>query len=640
MFNFPLRRSLPQASLARLEELLAQAERTAEPAPARAIEFGSEALYLSIQLNQEALRHRVELLMGKAHFLNADSKQALNYLESLVHAPLGPRQSTELYYWLGRSYNDQGDAERATTHLVRAAEQAQAAGFGELNAAALNALAEVYYTQGSYVEALTTLNQAVQLARVLGQTHQEAKYLNNIGQIFTRLGNYAAALENLLQAYSLIRQTPDHAENEAAYLLSIGTVHQQMGNLEVAHGCFRQALEWGRNAANRRVECVAFNNLANVALLREDWEAAKGYFEAALAIARDLGNRNFEMDNLDGLGQVYRAQGLSEKAIWNHQMAFQMAQDLKNQEGAVDALLNLGRDYLASGQTEAALAPLEEALGLASRAGRRKSAYEAHLLMGKSYKMLGDFERALEHHESFFAVREQVFEHESRQQGQMLAAQFALERARHERTLMQQLTQQAHSRTAERIEQLELTQLELLDTLAVAGEYRHNPTDEHVFRVAEYAAQIATALGWSGERVEQLRQATLLHDLGKVGVPEGLLEKNGSLEGEERLKVQRHTEIGRALLEPNRSPLLQLAAAIAHSHHERWDGGGYPQGLRGEQIPLAGRIVAIADGFDVMTKGRAYQPAMTAQEATAELKRQSGRQFDPELVEAALKVFR
>ncbi|WP_051195776.1 tetratricopeptide repeat protein [Meiothermus rufus] len=640
MLNPPFRRTQPLPTRARLEELLAQAERSVEQKTAESVKLAQQALHMAQQLGLEAAWQRACLLLGRAHYQNGNSRQALTCLTSLEQARLGPRLSAEWHLIMGRCYNDLGETPLATTHLTKAVEQAQAIGHSDLTTAALNALAGVYYTQGNYVEALTALNQAVQLARVLGQTHQEAKFLNNIGQIFTRMGNYAAALENLLQAYSLIRTIPDNAQNEATYLLSIGALHQQMNNLELAYDCFAKALEWGRSAHNPRVECVALNNLANVLLLQESWERAKEYFEAALALARDLGNKHFEIDNLDGLGQVFRTQGAFEKAILYHQQVLQMAQALEDREGVVEALLNLGRDYLAANWAEEALTALSKALEQAQQQGYLKAVYEAHQLIARAYRYKGQFEQALEHHEAFFRVREQVLEQEKQQQGQMLTAQFALERARHERALMQQLTQQAQSRTAEQIERLEEVQLELLNILATLTEYRHDPNNEHVFRVAEYAAQIATALGWPSERVEELRRASLLHDLGKVGLAEELLEKCGPLTEAERLQMRHHTEIGHELLAPNRSSLLKLAASIAYSHHEHWDGSGYPQGLKGEAIPLEARIVAIADCYDVMTRGRAYQPPLTPLEAAAELKRQKGRQFDPELVEVALKVFR
>ncbi len=640
VLNPSFRRIQPLPTRARLEELMIQAERMVEQKAAQSVELAQQALQMAQQLNLEVAQHRAYLLLGRAHYQNGNSRQALAYLELLEQTPLGSRLSAEWHLMMGRCYSDLGEVQLATTHLTKAVEQARAVGYNDLTTAAFNALAGVYYTQGNYAEALTTLNQAVHLARELGQTYQEAKFLNNIGQIFTRMGNHAAALENLLQAYSLIRTIPDSAQNEATYLLSIGALHQQMNNLELAYDCFSRALEWGRSTQNRRVECVALNNLANLALLQEAWERAQESFEAALALARDLGNKHFEIDNLDGLGQVFRAQGAFEKAIHCHRQVLQMAQALEDQEGVVEALLNLGRDYLAANWAEEALTALLKALELAQQQGYLKAVYAAHQHIALAYRRKGSFEQALEHHEAFFRVREQVLEQERKQQGQMLAAQFALERARHERALLQQLTQQTHSRTAEQIERLEETQLELLNVLAALSEYRRDPSDEHVFRVAEYAAQIATALGWPNERVEELRKATLLHDLGKAGLPEGLLEKGGHLTEDERLQMQRHTEIGRELLESGRSPLLRLAASIAYNHHERWDGSGYPQGLKGEAIPLEARIVAIADCYDVLIWGRPYHPPLTPFEAAAELKRQKGHQFDPKLVRVALEVFR
>ena len=158
----------------------------------------------------------------------------------------------------------------------------------------------------------------------------------------------------------------------------------------------------------------------------------------------------------------------------------------------------------------------------------------------------------------------------------------------------------------------------------------------HVERVAGYVGLIADELGFDAERCSQLSLASTLHDIGKIGVPDAILLKEGPLTPDERGEMERHAERGRAFLEGSDSELVKLAAEIAASHHERWDGTGYPNRLAGEAIPLSGRIVAVADVFDALTSRRTYKKAWPPDEAKAYLAANAGSHFDPACVEAFL----
>jgi putative two-component system response regulator len=190
----------------------------------------------------------------------------------------------------------------------------------------------------------------------------------------------------------------------------------------------------------------------------------------------------------------------------------------------------------------------------------------------------------------------------------------------------------------ERTAQLAGAQAELLERLGRAAEFHDDDTEEHRRRVGEIAAGIAHAMGEPEAEVALLRLAAPLHDVGKVGLPDRVLVKTGELTAEERQIIQSHTSIGGELLGRSKFPVLQLAREIAVSHHERWDGMGYPQGLKGDRISLAARIVAVADTFDVLTHDRPFQKRRPPEEALAEIKRQSGRQFDPSVVDTLVKM--
>lgn len=192
------------------------------------------------------------------------------------------------------------------------------------------------------------------------------------------------------------------------------------------------------------------------------------------------------------------------------------------------------------------------------------------------------------------------------------------------------------SRLSEEEQKASEAQLEILRRLAMAAEFRDDVTGKHAERVGAIAEAMALELGQSAEASALLRQAAPLHDVGKIGIPDSILLKPGSLDGEEFAVMKTHTVIGARLLSKSHSfPLLDLARQIAMSHHERFDGCGYPQGLMGNAIPLSGRIVAVADVFDSLTHERPYKRAFSAGTAVDLMKSQRALHFDP----MALEVF-
>jgi putative two-component system response regulator len=196
---------------------------------------------------------------------------------------------------------------------------------------------------------------------------------------------------------------------------------------------------------------------------------------------------------------------------------------------------------------------------------------------------------------------------------------------------------QLEARVREGTRALEEAQIEIVQRLAMAAEFRDDNTGQHTQRVGQMSALIARQLGMPDSQVTLMRRAAPLHDVGKIGVPDSVLLKLGRLTPEEFNIVKSHTVIGARMLSGGKFPLLRLAEEIAFSHHERWDGTGYA-GLPGSDIPLAGRIVTVADVFDALTQQRPYKAAWPIADAIAEIDRQRGRQFDPAVAEAFLRV--
>ncbi len=186
----------------------------------------------------------------------------------------------------------------------------------------------------------------------------------------------------------------------------------------------------------------------------------------------------------------------------------------------------------------------------------------------------------------------------------------------------------------ERTLELDESQIEILERLAQAAEFRDDDTGQHTRRVGQMAGLLAQTLGLDPCTVDLLRRTAPLHDVGKIGISDLILLKPGKLSSGEFDVMKSHTTIGASLLRGGRSKLVQMAQAIALSHHERWSGGGYPHGLVAGQIPVEGRIVAVVDVFDALTHERPYKEAWPLERAIEEIRSQSGRQFDPEVVAA------
>jgi putative two-component system response regulator len=187
---------------------------------------------------------------------------------------------------------------------------------------------------------------------------------------------------------------------------------------------------------------------------------------------------------------------------------------------------------------------------------------------------------------------------------------------------------------AQRTRALRDNRLLLLHKLGRAAEFRDEETGNHILRMSHGAALIARESGWSAAAADMLRNAAPMHDIGKIGIPDHILRKPGRLTPEEWAVMKTHAEIGARLLEGDDGELMAMACEVAWTHHEQWDGSGYPRGLAGRAIPESGRVCALADVFDALLSTRPYKQAWALPDAVAHIEAQAGRQFDPALVAA------
>ena len=206
------------------------------------------------------------------------------------------------------------------------------------------------------------------------------------------------------------------------------------------------------------------------------------------------------------------------------------------------------------------------------------------------------------------------------------------------RKTIREYNEKLEEKVRERTRDLEETRLEVIQRLGRAAEYRDNETGQHVLRMSHYSARLAKELGMNDEECYLLKLTSPMHDIGKIGIPDGILLKAGALTEGERKIMETHTTIGGKILGGGKSKLIKMAETIALTHQEKWDGTGYPNGLKMEEIPLVGQITAICDVFDALTSKRPYKEAYSIEEAMEYIKSQSGKHFDPHLVQVFVQV--
>ncbi|MFB9994567.1 HD domain-containing phosphohydrolase [Deinococcus oregonensis] len=549
---------------------------------------------------------------------------------------------------MGRVCLNLGQLEDAQDHLQIAIEKAKnypSERAQSIQATALNQLAGVQHHQGLASKALETLQNSLELSKGQNDPKGQSNCLINMANIQTTLGQYGEAIRSLSEAYSLYQKSSKDSKSEASILLNLARAHHLNNDSKLAVDVMKAAYVAARESQDGVIQSIVQLNLGTFLLELEQYKEAEVNLSTALQLNRQLGHALGEMHTLDSLGSLYEQTGKSQQASEWHRQALEIAIAIGATQGELEARLHLGRLHLKAGQFEPALAELQLALELAEKNQSPKEQATAHEALATLFEQQGDLGRSVAHLRALRQIEGELFHAERDRQTRNLTIQFEVERARHDADVYRLRTEVEHEarRTAEQLVQertsdLARAQHEVVTRLAMAAEYRDDTTGEHTRRVGHTSGRIARALGWEEAQISVLGVAARLHDVGKIGIPDSILLKSGKLDANEYNQMQTHTLIGARILSGGRSKLLQLAEEIALTHHERWDGSGYPQGLAQEQIPLSGRIVAVADVYDALTQARPYKPAWTSQQALAEIQRQAGAHFDPAVVEAALAV--
>jgi diguanylate cyclase (GGDEF)-like protein len=640
---------ISMTALANIESLLTDSQVHLAQAPQEAARLALEARTQAHQHQHLFLEAQASLTLARAQLRLGQLGEAFQAAQAGVESAANidePALRLEGLRLLATILREQGDLSQASSYLDEATVVAQQADLPEAEADCLNQQAGIHHSQAEYAQALNKLTQALMIVRTLHNQVSEASFLNNIGILRTELGQYPQALEAFLEAYQLYRNEGHSARNRAGNLASIGNLYMEMGDFDQADRYYELALTETRRASERFIEVQVLQLIAELAFKRQDYLKARDFHRHVAEASKELGLERVLAASLEGLGRAQMALGEPQVATQTLLEVLELASSRGWRTTVLDVLLSLGEACIQLDNLVSARVYGLEALELSRQAGRKRSTYQAHRLLALVHRASGEYIPAIEHLEEYHRLEREVFSEESERQRQTLMNHLELERVRNEADslrlkteLERQAREEAQAKVYQRTQELEHAQLEIVSRLALAAEFRDDATGEHTYRVGRNAAMIAKELGWPPHEVETLRLAARLHDVGKIGIPDAILLKRDRLTVGEYELMKDHTSIGARILSGGRSKILRLAEEIALSHHEYFDGRGYPRGLMGESIPMSGRIVAVADVLDALTHERPYKRAWAVAEALAEIRRQSGRQFDPAAVEACLAAF-
>ncbi len=505
-------------------------------------------------------------------------------------------------------------------------------------AEALYRLAELSYASGLNNEAFAVALEARDLAHQCGAAKSEVSALNLIAAVQYQAANFSEALSSALAALELYRSTNERS-SEGLLLNSLAVIQHSLRDTDRAIVTYEAALMANKGQDRPDLDAITLANMAKVRADRNEHLLAVSLGESALDLAK-LHSPEFVPEILARLAIAYVSLSALDRATSCLDDADGILRDRTGRRvalspGSVVTVRTARGDlYVAQHLRDHALREWSDALELATQASMTEVALTLREKLANLCKEMGRFEHALAHQEARYALNEEMFSRGTDLRIRTLQIQHDTAAARQQSEILRLRTTDLELLVVQRTDQMELFLVESLLRVAVLAECRDADARAHPVRVGDLAAELAAELGETSECVGRLRIAARLHDIGKVAVPDAVLLKPGALTAAEFAIIKTHTTLGAEMLKGSPSPLVQLAAELALSHHERWDGSGYPHGRAGEQIPLGARIVAVADVYDALISARVYKHAWPSVDAVNYVIAGRGTQFEPRVVDA------
>lgn len=523
---------------------------------------------------------------------------------------------------------------------VEALSKIKGAGNAELRLACISDCGKYFYVGGYPDAAIQTAKLAIALASHVNSKPWKRKTLNFLGVVHADRGNVSEALVCYAAALSIARQIED-SEAEISVLMNSGAAFNYAGMFQEAMRCFAKSAE----RANEKPElakyvATALSNLAQSYLLMDEQEL--GFQAIAEALRRSAEPKNAA----EALSRTIREftfvqlaleKGLITEARRHVELCEKYGRWGGTLRSQVLADIARGLCEVHSGKVDTGLVLLANCLVRSNEVNSARS--DALIALVKAFDLVGRPEDALAYLREFLG-------HIRMTRNESISTLLSLPNelpktgrgdiGERELRALEFKESQLRAKVAER--ELFVSRIEMLERLAVTADLREDASGEHGYRVGKLAALLAEDLGWDREKCHAIELAARLHDIGKIAVPDRILLTSEALKEAERHFMCNHTAIGAELLAKSKIPQLRMAEEIARSHHEWWNGRGYPARLSGKRIPLHARIVAIADVFDALTHGRPYEQAWPMDRALEQVRGLRGLQFDPDLTDRFLDL--
>jgi putative two-component system response regulator len=496
---------------------------------------------------------------------------------------------------------------------------------------------QYFYVTGQGFSAIEPASDACQLAEKSNLPALQRRAFTLLGIAQADTGNISAAVECYAKALELARQLGDRV-SECVVWINLGAALFHAAQYRDAIACFEHVIEMSsKDEALTSMRPNAFSNIALCALHLEDF--ARGLRAAETAVNESAP----PVTATDKLSRVLRENHYIrlllevnnlEKARERCEIARAFARESHSPRAEIAAAIAEGLYEVHAGKVDVGISRLTATL---ERSRLVRSMLRDTLgALVKAFEIIGQPERALIYLREMMEATRQV-----QQENALHHLKLHMERLGQisegmgaEETRLARQEAALRGKVAE--QELFKSRIEMLERLAVTAELRDDSTGEHSYRVGMLAGLVAEEYGCDQETCFMVELAARLHDIGKIGVPDAILLKPDKLNDSERQIMRTHTTVGAELLSKSNIPHMQMAEEIARSHHEWWDGGGYPGNVSGSAIPLSARITALADVFDALTHKRPYKEPWSIDSALAEIARLKGSQFDPQLTDVFL----
>lgn len=427
-------------------------------------------------------------------------------------------------------------------------------------------------------------------------------------------------------------------------LVALAINYANAGDIESELELFQKALYYYEKSDNEYSTAVAKNNLAASYLKLNDIEKSKAFVNEALEIEERLGVSYRYPTYLNTAGDIEFTAENYEAAKAFYEKSVELLENFSNMKSRSYAFCRLGLIDWIEGNYETAMESFENALETSKTYNLVRYELTLHKMMSEAFEKTGHFELAYKHLKIYMKLQDESLNEKSKWRVLVDKIDYEIELAKQEAEVSKLKSDMLEEQVAKQLEELLLTQDVTIQTIAALAETRDTETGNHISRTMMYVKTLASLLKnddffkdqISNEMTELLHKSAQLHDIGKVGVPDAILLKPGKLTDEEFEEMKKHTIFAMNALQIAENALgdnsfMRYAREIAATHHEKWDGSGYPTGLSGEDIPLSGRIMAFADVYDALISERPYKRAFTHEEAIEIIKKDLGTHFDPRI---------